>query len=272
MQKEKEATKSNKSGRAMNMLCLLIILYFLAGEFSHLYRSLDTTNQYSHLFERHYSYSSAFPFAGSYFLMMPDNYNPARRYPLVVVLHGVSSRAYAAEFLARDDFRKDFPVFVMVPIAPARAFWATPEDVSYQMKRYIPYPDHLPQVMSGLMDIQRKYAIDAERIYIVGHSMGAAGVMGALDRYPEIFAAGVASSGAWNAGELKNMKSPLLVFHGDQDASIPVSFSKNLSLYANENHLPVLVTIIKGQGHAIVPEIYSNRKLWMWLMGVRLSI
>ncbi len=131
--------------KSLNFFCYMILAYFVVGEFSHLYRSLDTIDQSPELYEKHFSVSSTFPFVGSYFLMKPKDYNPKYHYPLVVVLHGAgSAHAYAAESLAQLEFRNIYPFFVMVPIAPNRAFWATPKDKNYQMVRNIPYPDHLP--------------------------------------------------------------------------------------------------------------------------------
>ena len=258
----KQKPKRSLFDHFINIFCVLILLYFVVNEFSHLYRSLDTINVAPEKYERHYSLSSTFPFVGSYFLMKPKGYDPKYKYPLVVVLHGVSKHAYAAEALAQDKFRNIYPFFVMVPIAPKRAFWATPKDKAYQMVRNIPYPDHMPQVIAGINDISSKYKIDNSKVIIAGHSMGGSGVIGAMQRYPDIFKAGVSSSGSWSPNEIDNIKSPLFVFHGTKDRAVPVKHSVNLKKSAQAQRLPIKVTLLKGKGHGIGGLVYRNSEVW----------
>ena len=246
----------------INIFAILIIIWFCAGEVSHLYRRLDTIKAAPELYARHYSLSATFPFVGSYFLMTPKNYDPKYKYPLVIALHGISKHAYAAAALARPKFRNIYPFFVMVPIAPKRACWASPKDKAYRMPQSIPYADHLPLVIAGINDIKSDYRIDERKIIIVGHSMGGSGVIGALERYPDLFAAGIASSGVWNPNEISHIKSPLFVFHGTKDNAVSVNYSTNLSNAAKAQNLPMQVDFLNGQGHGIGDLVYSNPRVW----------
>lgn len=248
--------------RLINVFSIIIIIWFSAGEVSYLYRELDTIKAAPELYERHYSFSSTFPFVGSYFLMKPKNYDSKYKYPLVIALHGISKHAYAAASLARPKFRNIYPFFVMVPIAPKRAFWASPKDKAYRMPQNIPYADHLPLVIAGIDDIKSEYRIDESKIIIVGHSMGGSGVIGALELYPDLFAAGIASSGVWNPSEISHIKSPLFVYHGTKDKVVSVNHSMNLSNAAKAQNLPVQVDFLKGQGHGIGDLVYSNPRVW----------
>ncbi len=257
-----EKPKRSLFDRFINIFCLLIIIWFSTGEVSHLYRKLDTIKAAPELYEHEYSLSATFPFVGSYFLMKPKNYDPKYKYPLVVVLHGVSRHAYAAEELANPKFRNIYPFFVMVPIAPKRAFWASPKDKTYRMPQSIPYPDHLPQVIAGIENIFSNYKIDENKIIIAGHSMGGSGVIGAMERYPDFFAAGIASSGVWSPNEVSHIKSPLFVFHGTSDGAVSVQYSVSLSHAAKAQELPVQIEYLKGQGHGIGNMVYSNPRVW----------
>lgn len=266
------STESNKPNRslfdkAINAVAILILIGAAINEFSHLYRVPETIGASPTLYERHVSLSLTFPFVGSFFLMKPEGFDPKRSYPLVIALHGISNRVYAAEALAKSQFRKAYPVFVMVPIAPARAFWATPEKPAYRMQRNIPYPDHLPQVMAGIRAISASYPIDRSRIYIVGHSMGASGVIGAMERYPDIFAAGIASSGSWDPKEITQLNDPVLIVHGTADQFVPYKHSKELAVELKARGLPVKFYSLQGQGHAIGPFVYSKAAVWDWLLS-----
>ena len=260
-----EKPKRSLFDKVINVFAIVIIVVLTVNEFSHLWRSLDTINAAPEKYEHHYSLSSTFPFVGSYYLMKPKNYNPKYKCPLVVVLHGVSTHAYAAEELSKPKFRNTYPFFVMVPIAPKRAFWATPNDKAYQMVRNIPYPDHLPQVIAGISGISANYQIDPNKVMIAGHSMGGSGVIGALQRY-QIFKAGIASSGAWSPNELSNIKSPLFVFHGTKDGAVPYNFSVQLKGAAKAQRKPIKVTFLKGKGHGIGGLVYSNPSVWNRLL------
>jgi pimeloyl-ACP methyl ester carboxylesterase len=121
--------------------------------------------------------------------MKPQDYNTRYKYPLVVALHGISNRVYAAEYLAEGNFRNRYKAFVLVPIAPKRAFWETPDNEDYSLPQFIPYPDHMPHVMHTINTLQERYNIDRNKIYLTGHSMGGQGVFGALQNYPGTFAA-----------------------------------------------------------------------------------
>ena len=255
--------------RIVNALALLIIMGGIINEFSHLYRVPETVAAAPQLYERHYAPGMTLPFIGSYFLMTPEGYDPKRTYPLVVALHGISSRVYAAEALASPAFRKTYPVFVMVPLAPARAFWATPENPSYRMQRNIPYPDHLPQVIAEIDAVVQSYSIDRNRIYIVGHSMCGSGAIAALERYPDRFAAGIASSGSWDPAETTHLNDPLWIVHGTADAFIPFRHGKDLAATLKARGLAVQFNSIEGQGHAIGPLVYSKAVLWDWLFRQR---
>jgi len=267
MDAKPQQPKRSLFDRAINAFAVLILIFAAINEFSHLYRVPESMSAAPQLYERHFSWSGTFPFVGSYFLLKPEGYDPKRSYPLVVTLHGVSSRIYAAEALASASFRKAVPVFVMVPIAPVRAFWATPKSPSYRMKRNIPYPDHLAQVVAGIDAVTASYSIDRSRIYIVGHSMGAAGVMGALERYPDRFAAGIASAGLWDAGETRNVNDPVWILHGTADPVMPFAHSRSLAAELKARGVATRFNSLSGRGHDIGPTIFAKPELWKWLLS-----
>lgn len=247
--------------------CYVILLYFVVNEFHHLYWTPVSVK--SDLYERHYNISGTFPFIGSYFLMEPVNYNPNYKYPVVVVLHGISKRVYAAEYLAQEKFRDRYPTFVLVPLAPKRAFWEQPANDQYALPQLIPYPDHMPSVMNALQTVSAKYQVDQDRIYITGHSMGGMGVIGALQNYPNVFAGGLALSGTWDPAETQNITAPLWLFHGGADAQIPVGFSRNIAGTMKQSGQFVQYTELAGEGHDIWKIIYPSASVWTGMFAQR---
>ncbi len=168
-------------------------------------------------YERHYAFSFRFPFVVSYFLMVPENYEPEKHtYPLVLMLHGISRHMYGGKVLARPLMRSNFPFFVVIPIAPFGFVWAVPPGLA-------PHPEALPLAMDVLHSVQHHYRINDRQIYLTGYSMGGVGTWAALARYHDVFAAAAPTDSWWNpveAGSIDNI--PVWMFQGAQDA-VPVA-------------------------------------------------
>ena len=67
-----------------------------------------------------------------YRILLPENFNAKKKYPLVIFLHGAGERGsdnekqlvHGARLFAREDVRKNFPAIVIFPQCPANDFWA----------------------------------------------------------------------------------------------------------------------------------------------------
>ncbi len=105
----------------------------------------------------------------TYWVTLPENYDPARRYPLVVSLHGqglfrpFQGSAYRSEH--------------NLVIAPHGR-----GGMDY---KWVAEPDILAVVAAA----QRLFPVDPERIFCAGHSMGGSGAWQLATRYPDLFAA-----------------------------------------------------------------------------------
>ncbi len=58
-----------------------------------------------------------------YLLMKPVNYESERKYPLVICLPYDGYQAPAAWWLANEELRKEYPVFLFVPFCPPGKGW-----------------------------------------------------------------------------------------------------------------------------------------------------
>ena len=267
---EKPAPKRRKKSFfdwVIEIICFGILAYFVINEFSHIYRTPSSFQSAETTYSRHYNLSTTFPFVGSYFLMVPEDYDTRYKYPLVVALHGISDRVYAAEYLAEDKFRTRFKAFVLVPIAPKRAFWETPEDETFSLPQFIPYPDHMPNVMSMINSLKDDYNIDERKIYLTGHSMGGQGVFGALQNYPVTFAAAQALSGTWSPQETGNILTPLWIIHGSNDTQIPPKYSRQVAATLKQRGADAQYSELQNTGHDSWRAIYPNQSSWEWLFA-----
>jgi predicted peptidase len=199
--------------------------------------------------------------SGQYLLFLPQDYGEGeKRYPLIMYLHGGSLRGNDIERvrslglpqLVEKD--RSFPFIVLSPQCPEGEIWTDA---------------HL--LIAILDDVVSQYAVDRERVYLTGHSMGGRGAWYLAYKHPDRFAAIAPMSGgptitAW-AGRLKEM--PIWAFHGAQDDLILLTESQRMvdALKAAGNN-EVKFTIFPDRDHYIL-DTYENRELYDWFLQHR---
>src|ERR1017187_1673939 len=115
----------------------------------------------------------------NYLLFLPEGYDAkaAKRWPLMLFLHGAGERGTNVWKVATHGPPKnvaahpDFPFIVLSPQCPEHQFWS--KDV----------------LLALLDEIMAKYAVDTNRVYLTGLSMGGYGTWDLGMAYPEKFAA-----------------------------------------------------------------------------------
>ena len=165
-----------------------------------------------------------------YRILLPDNYDPQNKYPLVIFLHGSGERGndnekqlvHGAELFLRDSIRKKYPAIVVFPQCSANSYWSNVNIVSDEVsgKRTFQYlTNSKPTVAMNLLlnlvsDLKRKYSIQNKKIYISGLSMGGMGAFEIVRRKPNLFAAAMPICGGANPATAKNLlKTKWWIFH-----------------------------------------------------------
>jgi poly(3-hydroxybutyrate) depolymerase len=181
--------------------------------------------------ERHYVLADAGEIM-PYRLCVPTSYTRKRAWPLVVALHGLG----ATEDSFFDAYGRRVPALAeergYLVVAPlgyrvdggygAMGRLAT-QDSAEQRKRELSEADVL-----NVIDLVRKqYRVDEDRIYLLGHSMGAIGTWYLAAKYPGRWAALAPFSGFGTPASVGRMERiPQFVVHGDADATVPVASSR----------------------------------------------
>lgn len=159
-----------------------------------------------------------------YRLFVPKNYDPTKKYPLTVTMHGVGERGndntrqvdledLVSTWIA-DDVQKETPHFVMGPQCPADLYWGGATTT---------------MVHDIIDSLTREFSIDTNRLYAVGLSMGARGVFNLLEERPGRFAAAVACAGAGNNSAAAAIaRTPLWAFHAAGDGVVEVSGTRTM--------------------------------------------
>lgn len=205
----------------------------------------------------------------------PDGSVSAVRYPLIVFLHGAGERGTENErslihlvpFVARRDFPAD-GVFVLVPQCPPGQRWVE-TDWSLRQHRQPVRPSSPLQAVKSIVDrLAATEAIDGDRIYIMGLSMGGFGVWDALARWPERFAAGISICGGADLATAVRLRHiPIRVYHGERDRTVLPERSRGMVAALRRLGAPVAYTEYAKVGHAAWTPALQEGDLIPWMLA-----
>lgn len=166
-----------------------------------------------------------------YGVYIPPDYNPQKKYPLVIMLHGAGSNHR---------------------LALRRVFGKSNADgeTDVEASRYFPEWKHVEYIVASpfargtmgyqgiaekdvydvLADVKSRFNIDEDRTYLTGLSMGGGGTLWIGLTRPDIWAALAPVCPAPPRGTedyLSNsLNLPMHFFHGDADKAVPVTVSR----------------------------------------------
>jgi predicted peptidase len=209
-----------------------------------------------------------------YRLLKPDHYDPEKKYPLVVFLHGAGERGNdnekqlihgVAEF-AKEENRKKYPCFLIAPQCPEGKKWVEVDwgAESHRLPAKASEPERL--VLELIAALQKEYSIDAKRLYVTGLSMGGFGTWDLIARKPDLFAAAVPICGGGDETQAaKIAKLPIWVFHGAKDDAVKVSRSRNMIEALKKADGRPKYTEYPEEGHASWVPAYKDAAMMKWL-------
>ena len=190
--------------------------------------------------------------ATPYRLMKPIGFDSNKRYPVIVSLHGGGGRGADNrkqlrdwnKLLADKQRRSDHPCYVLAP--QTTRLWNASD-----LK-------NIKRVIAGLP------AVDMDRIYILGHSMGGHGTYILIQIDPGYFAAAApsAGSGLHKTGEfidaslIKDL--PIWSFHGDRDKVCPIERGQKLFAEMKKLEGNMKFTTWAGDGHGVAKKMITG--------------
>ncbi|MEK7403923.1 MAG: phospholipase [Acidobacteriota bacterium] len=166
-----------------------------------------------------------------YGIYLPKNFDAARKYPLVMSLHGAGSnhrlnlrRVFGKGNLPGEtdpEATRYFP-----PLRDVDYIVASPLARGTMGFQGIAEKD----VYDVMADVKRRFPIDEDRVYLTGLSMGGGGTLGLGLTRPDVWAAiaPVCAAAPQGSEELapNALNLPVHLFHGDQDQAVPVEVSR----------------------------------------------
>ena len=154
----------------------------------------------------------------TYNLYLPEGYDEAASYPMVVFIGDSTcagddptyslTQGRGALVWATDEWQSVNPTIVAVPTYPETILddhngYTTTEYVELT-KRYIDY-------------MCEEYAVDAERIYGTGQSMGCMTTLILASEYPDLYAACMFVDGQWDVNALSGLENQSFVYFAAED-------------------------------------------------------
>ena len=204
--------------------------------------------------------------AANYLLFLPEGYgaDPAKKWPLILFLHGAGERGNDVWLVAKhgpskiDTGATNFPFIVISPQCPAGENWS----------------DDL--LLALLDETESKYAVDLHRVYLTGLSMGGFGTWSLGVSHPDRFAAIAPICGGGDfikvylaAEQHKAALTSLGVwaFHGAKDPVVPIEESQRMVDYLKKIGVAeVKLTVYPDAQHDCWTQTYANPELFSWFL------
>jgi predicted peptidase len=218
------------------------------------------------------SYRSPSGEAMVYRLFVPPDYDAAKKYPIVLWLHGAAGRGSdnrsqlsggnfpGSHFWTTPENQAKFHAFVLAPQVDAIKGWARPHTNTP--------PVAIRLALEILDSIEKQYSVERKREYVVGQSMGGEGVWAALSGAPERFAAAIALCGYGDAYMIPRVRNvPVWIFQGEEDALVPVTSAREWVAELRKAGGAPKYTEYPSIGHNVWDVAFSEPGLAQWLFS-----
>lgn len=217
-----------------------------------------------------------------YRILLPENYDASKKYPLVFFLHGAGERGndneaqlvHGSKLFLDPVTRKNYPAIVVFPQCPKNSFWSNVDFKMENGKREFYFKtDGEPTLAMKLAQellysIQKEYPVNKKKIYAGGLSMGGMGTFEIVRRNPKLFAAAFPICGGANpatAPQLKKVK--WWVFHGAKDDVVPPSLSEKMVEALKGVKADVKFTLYPDANHNSWDAAFAEPELLSWLFA-----
>lgn len=189
----------------------------------------------------------------------PEGYRSGEAYPTILFLHGAGSRGTDLEVLRGNPYfqilsqKEEFP---FVSIAP-----------QCHENTWFDLIDALKRLVAEAVSYD---FVDAERLYLMGASMGGYATWQLAMSVPWRFAAIVPICGGgmyWNAARLAHV--PIWAFHGALDQTVLPEESQKMVDAVNRRGGDAKLTIYPNNGHDAWSDTYGDPAVFRWLLQHR---
>jgi predicted peptidase len=198
--------------------------------------------------------------------------------PLVVYLHGSGGQGddnekqlglgniFGTRVWLLPANQRRFPCYVLAPQTDRG--WIR-YDFSQRPTKVIPgLGEGARATLEAIDQLLREFPIDDRRIYITGQSMGGAGTWHIIANRPRFFAAAAICCGSVSPEDgTGSVETPVWNFHGDADATVPISISRVRIAARRKAGGHPLSTEYAGVDHNSWEWAYTEPELVKWIFS-----
>jgi predicted peptidase len=207
-----------------------------------------------------------------YALFVPSTYSASKKWPVIVALHGLGRPFdWMMGYDGMIDFAERDGFIVVSPLGyHPRGWYGSRGPGLVGNAQAAPPAEPLPpnlgelsekDVMNVLEIVRREFAVDPDRIYLWGHSMGGAGTYHLAAKHPELWAGLAVAAPAPSAPptQLEGFRQlPILVLQGDHDQSVPVAQTRQWVAKMKELGMEHVYIEVQGGDHSLF--VSQNRE------------
>ena len=219
-----------------------------------------------------------------YRLLLPENYDASKKYPLVFFLHGAGERGndnekqlvHGAKLFLKEDVRKNFPAIIVFPQCATNSFWSNVDFKMESGKRTFSFQEAgeptiaMKLAQELLKSIVKSYKIAKKQIYVGGLSMGGMGTFEIVRRNPKLFAAAFPICGGANVNTASSLKkTKWWVFHGGKDDVVPPNLSEDMVEAIKKQKGKVKFSLYPNANHNSWDQAFAEPELLTWLFTQR---
>lgn len=217
-----------------------------------------------------------------YRILLPKNYNPNVKYPLIIFLHGSGERGndneaqltHGAHLFLKESVRSKYPAIVVFPQLTNNHYWSSFEADREATPRQFFYPEKPGKVkhqelLKGLIKkLKEEFSLDADRFYVGGLSLGGMGTFEIVYNNPKLFAAAFPICGGANPGITKRLRNTSWwIFHGADDVVVPAKYSQQMFDALKQVGADVRLTIYPNVNHDSWTNAFAEPDLLEWLFS-----
>ncbi|MGY8768458.1 MAG: carboxylesterase family protein [Pirellulales bacterium] len=201
-----------------------------------------------------------------YYVQLPQDYDPNRRYPTIVTLNGAGSTPeqqidwWAGPYSQKSKLRMGQASRQgYIVIAPV---WTEEHQFKYQYSGV----EHA-SVLYSLRDACRKFSIDTDHVYLSGHSMGGDAAWDIGLAHPDLWAGVlpvVATADKYVARYWENARElPFYFVGGQYDGNKRELNTRDFDRYLTKANMDVTVVEYRGRGHEHFQDEIQEMFKWM---------
>jgi predicted peptidase len=218
-----------------------------------------------------------------YRLLLPENYDGKKKYPLILFLHGRGESGtdnelqltHGAKLFLRDSIRKKYPAIIVFPQCRSSSYWSNvdikEDSTGKRVFNFSPIGKSTKDMaLTGelLNQLLHDLLVNKKQMYVMGLSMGGMGTFEIVRRHPKMFAAAIPICGGANPSTAKQLrKTNWWIFHGAKDDVVNPEFSVQMATALEKQNANVKFTLYPNANHNSWDSAFAEPNLLNWLFS-----